>query len=318
MNFLSKHPWLRKGILFVSVIVGLFAILFNYHVVRGLILAFMEPTMHPNPYSLTEEQIDHLKKVYKPTARKELYRRIDRKHVRELEPLLAEILPLLKPVPGLNLTNTFSSFHSNMDMKLQRLANSTNLTQEDFRTLSFYETVQASRDRHATEETKEELKEYMKYKLPARARNVSGVSSDWKLTAGRLRHRSLDKDDDPLSLRFLHRYHIRITGLFYYPPGGYAEWHTNKYDLTGWRMYYIKTTEPDKSWFRYKHVKQDTFHIAPDITEHYNMFYLEGGEDNLIWHSVYSDTHRFSIGFNVPPIYAYLILSRLNPGQRET
>merc|ERR1712161_148489 len=59
--------------------------------------------------------------------------------------------------------------------------------------------------------------------------------------------------------------HARLSGIFWYPPGGVREWHTNDHDLAGntkkkqeskseeenifasqvWRMYYIRTVRDE-------------------------------------------------------------------------
>jgi hypothetical protein len=202
------------------------------------------------------------------------------------------------------------------------------LNESDFRTLNFYETVRSAHDKRSSRSVKRRLKRFRRFKVPKRTGGIFGEEDQWKLASGRLFHQTLMEEDaswytwpltwinpyyrEPLHKRFYQKYRIRVTGLFYYPPGGYAEWHTNRYDLVGWRFYYIKTSKPGQSWFRYKHARNDTIHLAPDGEEHYNMFYLEGEEDELVWHSVYSDTDRFSIGLNLPSSFAYLILARLN------
>jgi len=279
-----------------------------------------------NPYQLTVNQTTYLERTYSNTAREVLYRNIPRSLVPELEPVLQEFMPLLRPISNLNLTKVFP--RGGIDLKLQTQANSSNLTKKDFRTLGFYETVRSYQDPYTNKYTRKHLKKYANFKMPRRSRGVFGPDKKWMLVSGRLTHQSLVENDVPwywwpftwfdssykipIHKRFYQQFHVKVTGLFYYPPGGYAEWHTNRYDIVGWRFYYIRTSEPNRSWFRYKHARNETIHLAPDGKEHYNMFYLERKEDELVWHSVYSDTDRWSIGFNVPSTFAHLILARLN------
>ncbi|MHA1682286.1 MAG: hypothetical protein ACTSUE_15220 [Promethearchaeota archaeon] len=282
--------------------------------------------VEPNPYNFQPGQAAYLNAKYHKEARSILYRSIPRSMLPELEPILQEILPLLQPIPGMNLTKIFPS--KGIDIKLQKQANRSDLTTKDFRALNFYESVRSAHDYRSSRAVRKQLKEYQRYKVPKRTGGYFGEDKQWTLASGRFFHNSLMEEDVPwyiwpltwfnssyripLHKRFYQQRRVKVTGLFYYPPGGYAEWHTNRYDIIGWRFYYVRTKEPGKSWFRYKHAMNETVHLAPDGEEHYNMFYLEEDADNLVWHSVYSDTDRFSIGLNLPSMFAYLVLARLD------
>lgn len=321
------NTWTRRITWFGGIIVVLFtAIAIPRLAPRFIHVIRYQWMIESNPYHLDDGQEEYLKSTYGKIAREELYRSIPRALVPEMEPVLEEFLPFFEPIPGLNLSDVFSN--PGMDRKLQVQANSSNLTAKDFHTLNFYESVRTAHDYTTPRGLKKRLEKYAKYKLPKRSGGLFGPNNEWSLASGRLVHKTLMEEDVPwywwpltwfdssyqmpTQKRFYQKYHVRVTGLFYYPPGGYAEWHTNRYDIHGWRFYYIKTTEPGHSWFRYKHAQNDTIHLAPDGAEHYNMFYLTGNEDDLVWHSVYSDTDRWSVGFNVPPMFAYLILARLH------
>jgi hypothetical protein len=102
---------------------------------------------------------------------------------------------------------------------------------------------------------------------------------------------------------------IRISGNFYYPPGGFREWHTNRKDTPGWRLYYVRTAEPDKSWFNYVDPVSKKMHQIADRDQHFNLFNLDDS-DGLLWHSIYSDTHRFSLGLHVTDEYAKKLINR--------
>jgi hypothetical protein len=162
----------------------------------------------------------------------------------------------------------------------------------------------------------------------------------------------------------------RIRGNFYYPPGGYREWHTNKYDAHGWRMYLVHTrnihdeniisdadshcaaknegaadeatevevtsvgagrVEPadfaaaaaaeereapqikttnegidekentrqrtDRcAFFRYKHPVTGEVHTCADFDGCVRLFRI-GAEEQTIWHTIYSEGDRWSLGY---------------------
>ena len=85
------------------------------------------------------------------------------------------------------------------------------------------------------------------------------------------------------------------SGIFIYPPGGYCGWHTNS-DTQGERIYISWCKEGEKSFFRY---------IDTDTDEMITKYEKQGWNINRfqiipqvpLWHCVYSDTVRFSIGF---------------------
>jgi hypothetical protein len=86
---------------------------------------------------------------------------------------------------------------------------------------------------------------------------------------------------------------VKLTGRFYYPPGGFMGWHTNSNDL-GFRIYATFCKEGGKSFFRYLDgVIRTEYEEAG-----WNFRLFEIRRDKLYWHCVYSDTDRFSFGFN--------------------
>lgn len=144
-------------------------------------------------------------------------------------------------------------------------------------------------------------------------KNLKGTSrilkKNWVQNSGTLIHRYIKV----LSSKYVNEYKnyiLDIKGLFYYPPGGFREWHTNMHDDTSWRLYYIHTTESNKSWFRYVPRGTSETVVLSDKTGHFNMFKLRKEKKDLVWHSVYSDTHRFSVGFKISPLYAYIVAKR--------
>ena len=95
---------------------------------------------------------------------------------------------------------------------------------------------------------------------------------------------------------------MEARGNFYYPKGSFREWHTNAYHVNGYRMYFI-AKGPEESYFNY--INPDTNQVVnlQDRNEYANIFYVYGTDDwnKMVWHSIYSNTDRFSLGFNIHP-----------------
>ncbi|MES2625359.1 MAG: hypothetical protein V4628_08780 [Pseudomonadota bacterium] len=86
------------------------------------------------------------------------------------------------------------------------------------------------------------------------------------------------------------------SGHFWYPAGAYMGWHTNS-RVPGWRIYINYAEENGKSFFRYKH------HLTGEIVtlwdEQWNMRVFRVTATEPLWHCVYSNTNRFSLGYMV-------------------
>jgi len=90
---------------------------------------------------------------------------------------------------------------------------------------------------------------------------------------------------------------VNSSGLFLYPPNGYCGWHTNS-RCYGERLYLSYCQDENKSFFRY---------IDPETNELCTKWEKKGWNvnkfivdiSNKLWHCVYSDTIRLSIGFNL-------------------
>jgi hypothetical protein len=92
-------------------------------------------------------------------------------------------------------------------------------------------------------------------------------------------------------------------GIFWYPDGGYREWHSNypyndQTDRAGWRIYLVDVVEEGKSGFQYLDTDGQLAH-CPDRKGYANVFWLP--HDRFFWHAVYSHTNRFSCGFHPMP-----------------
>ena len=88
------------------------------------------------------------------------------------------------------------------------------------------------------------------------------------------------------------------SGYFWYPPGGYMGWHTNL-GLPGWRLYITHAQEPGKSFFRYR--DPDTSEIVTAWDREWNFRLFKIDPKRPFWHVVYSETNRYSFGYNIVP-----------------
>jgi hypothetical protein len=86
------------------------------------------------------------------------------------------------------------------------------------------------------------------------------------------------------------------SGHFMYPPGGYMGWHTNS-GSPGWRLYINYAEQPGKSFFRYRDPETGKIVTCWDKKWNFRLFRID--QAKLLWHSVYSDTNRYSFGFRI-------------------
>jgi hypothetical protein len=91
---------------------------------------------------------------------------------------------------------------------------------------------------------------------------------------------------------------ISRSGFFYYPPGEGMRWHTNA--DTPYLRCYLNYSQNGDSYFKY--YDQETKKTVVDMDfPGWNIrhFHINNEKDNLFWHSVYSRTHRISVGFRI-------------------
>ena len=86
------------------------------------------------------------------------------------------------------------------------------------------------------------------------------------------------------------------TGHFWYPPGGYMGWHTNNRN-PGWRFYISYVDKPGNSFFRYR--DPISGEVITSYDKQWNFRLFKVSLDKSLWHAVYSNTHRFSIGYTI-------------------
>lgn len=92
-------------------------------------------------------------------------------------------------------------------------------------------------------------------------------------------------------------------GFSYMNPWGCMEYHTNRNHMIGWRLYLHHLPKGEGSFFAYRHPYDGSYRRIPDSNLACNMFRLRDGKKGspLLWHAIYSNTHRFSWGIYIPP-----------------
>lgn len=103
-----------------------------------------------------------------------------------------------------------------------------------------------------------------------------------------------------------------ISGFFYYPPGGFREWHTNRWDGCGYRLYLVHTetcTGGKKSvgssgMNLIVGYDQERVQIK-DTDRTANLFEIT--KEPPLWHSVWSNQHRYSLGLKLNAVQAMKI-----------
>jgi hypothetical protein len=97
-------------------------------------------------------------------------------------------------------------------------------------------------------------------------------------------------------------------GATYMPEGGCMELHSNRDHYGGWRLYmHVVNTEKGKSWFSYRHPFDKSVRIIQDENERANLFRIRKLPNELLWHSIWSNTDRFSWGIWLPPELAHAL-----------
>lgn len=108
--------------------------------------------------------------------------------------------------------------------------------------------------------------------------------------------------DDLVSRRLIETFEapypleVSRSGHFWYPQGGYMGWHTNS-GAPGWRIYITHARESGKSFFRYR--EPDTGQVITSMDDEWNVRAFRIDPAIPLWHAVYSDTDRFSLGYIV-------------------
>ncbi len=105
---------------------------------------------------------------------------------------------------------------------------------------------------------------------------------------------------------------VTQSGLFWYPPGCSMAWHTNS-RAVGWRIYISYAEKEGESFFRYR--DQNSSEIITLLDKTWNCRLFRVNASNPLWHCVYSNTNRFSIGYRVlEPSFGGALLNKVRKG----
>ena len=109
-------------------------------------------------------------------------------------------------------------------------------------------------------------------------------------------------------------------GHYYYPANqGFCSWHTNEYDLPGWRMYLIKVSSEETTEEKETKLKSSFTYVNPKTGERIRVFdrnrtamlFKIPSKDTSppLWHNVHSGSYdRWSFGFALDDSFALGIL----------
>ena len=89
---------------------------------------------------------------------------------------------------------------------------------------------------------------------------------------------------------------LRSSGHFWYPPGSFMGWHTNA-RVPGWRAYVTYAEAPHSSFFRY--ADPETGEIVTNWDDGWDLRIFRVDPTLPFWHAVYSETNRFSFGYQL-------------------
>lgn len=126
------------------------------------------------------------------------------------------------------------------------------------------------------------------------ASHIHGAVLDKEVTEKRKRVDSLLSDKLFELFQGKNNISIKPSGHFWYPPGAYMGWHTNS-RAPGWRIYINYAEDENKSFFRYQ--DQKTREIITLNDKEWNIRIFKVTQDTPLWHCVYSQTNRFSLGY---------------------
>ena len=91
---------------------------------------------------------------------------------------------------------------------------------------------------------------------------------------------------------------IVLAGEFVYPKNGYMGWHTNA--NTPYLRCYITYSENGDSYFKYRDPYTKEIIVSKDSTGWtMRYFKISNQTDTLLWHCVYSNTTRISLGYRI-------------------
>jgi hypothetical protein len=127
------------------------------------------------------------------------------------------------------------------------------------------------------------------------------ANDDWSASNGKFQRDRASNHDVIMANRYLNSIlntpldnHQR--GNFYYPPQGYREWHTNQFDVHGWRLYVVHTVPDGCAQFNYVDPQTGEVKTCIDSSGCLRLFKVGSGDQKL-WHSIVSEGDRWSLGY---------------------
>ena len=91
---------------------------------------------------------------------------------------------------------------------------------------------------------------------------------------------------------------ILLSGHFLYPKNGYMGWHTNA--DTPYLRCYITYSENGDSYFKYRDpITKEIITDKDNLGWTLRYFKISNKIDELLWHCVYSNTTRISMGYRI-------------------
>jgi len=95
-----------------------------------------------------------------------------------------------------------------------------------------------------------------------------------------------------------------VRGSTYSPGKGFFEPHTNRHHIAGWRIYIHYLPGGNQSYFNYRHPFDGTVRHVQDSNLACNMFRIRPESSGLLWHSMWMEDPRLSMGLYVDPALA--------------
>ncbi|MBO3699049.1 hypothetical protein [Roseivirga sp. E12] len=91
------------------------------------------------------------------------------------------------------------------------------------------------------------------------------------------------------------------AGDFLYPPDGFRLWHTNKFDLESWFIFFVDVDKPKCSFFKFIDPETGELVTHWDEPGTVNIFKINSNNSDLLWHCIgTNDCYRWSQGFSIP------------------
>ena len=161
---------------------------------------------------------------------------------------------------------------------------------------------------------------------------VAGVSSAWVFSGAKYTLRP-PRDDLFLPLKAALRAvfgdeFIDLRGFFYYPPSGFREWHTNRFDCIGWRVYLTSVCVVDGgggggsesgchaeneagAFMNFVDPRSGDLVRSDDLSNSTGIRIFKLSHAPLLWHCVFTGarTHRWSCGIQISDYGAWRLLS---------